>query len=50
MYKEFILGVLDLKWRNLYGDAGNLRVGPYKSEALPIGKFEGRIDISIAHP
>ena len=51
--KENNLGVLDLKWRGVYGDAGNLRVGPYKSESLPISHFQNRdqkVDITLQMP
>lgn len=30
--KEYALGMVDFKWRNLYGDLGSLRVGPYKND------------------
>ena len=34
--KEYSLGILNLRWRNLYGDVGSLRLGPYKSEVVAV--------------
>lgn len=45
--KEINLGKLDLKWRNLFGDPGNLIVGPYRSTAT---RGQREIDIQPVTP
>jgi hypothetical protein len=47
--KECKFGMLDVKWRNLYGDAGYLTVGPYDNSTVRTKEKRG-FEISVAQP
>lgn len=44
-FETHVLGQLELRWVNYFGDPGLLKIGPFKSNMEQKGKFEIDLDV-----